>query len=260
MKRIRTIIVDDEPDARERLLELVGEDPQLEAVCECRNGHEAVQAIQKHKPDLVLLDVQMPEMNGFEVVQRIGPALMPVTIFTTAYDGYALKAFEVNAVDYLLKPYDTERFHRSVAKAKKMLAMSTNNRLTGRLMDLIRRHMHEQNEYTELFRIKDKGREHLVPADDVLYLKAEGNYLKLVTQERGFLYRLTMNAMEAELDPLRFLRIHRSYLVNRSHVRTARYAGNNEFTFIMANDHRIVSGRSYREHIAQALTEAEARG
>ncbi len=258
MKRIRTLIVDDEPDARERLVELAAQDASVEVVGECRNGAEAVQAILRHKPDLVLLDVQMPQMNGFEVVRRVGPARMPFTIFVTAFDNYALQAFEVNAVDYLLKPYDDERFHASLAKARKLINMNTNDKLTGRLMDLMRGHLHEQSAYTEHFTIRDKGREHVVAVDDLLFLRAEGNYLKLVLADRSFLYRMTMNAVESELDPERFLRIHRSFMVNRSFIRSARYEGNNEFLFLMSNGERLVSGRSYKEHIAKALAEPEA--
>lgn len=257
MKRTRIIIVDDEPDARERLVELVGQDPTLEVVTECRNGADAVLAIAKHKPDLVLLDVQMPMMNGFEVVRRIGAARMPITIFVTAYDQYALKAFEVNAVDYLLKPYDDMRFHAAITKAKKLIAMNTNDKLTGRLMDLVRGHLHEQNEFTESFTIRDRGRDQVVHVDDLIFLRAEGNYLKLVLSDRSFLYRMTMNAVEMELDPVRFLRIHRSFLVNIMHIRSTRYSGNNEFIFTMANGERIISGRSYKDQIAKALTESE---
>ncbi len=258
MKRTRIIVVDDEPDARERLVELVAQDPTLEVVTECRNGADAVLAILKHRPDLILLDVQMPVMNGFEVVRRIGPSRMPITIFVTAYDQYALKAFEVNAVDYLLKPYDDMRFHAAIGKAKKLIAMNTNDKLTGRLMDLVRGHLHEQNEFTESFTIRDKGRDQTVHVDDLIFLRAEGNYLKLVLTDRSFLYRMTMNAVETELDPARFLRIHRSYIVNTLHIRSTRYSGNNEFIFTMANGERIISGRSYKEQIAKALTQTEA--
>jgi two-component system, LytTR family, response regulator len=255
MKRIRTIIVDDEPVARERLAELAAQDTALEVVTECRNGTEAVQAILKYKPDLVMLDVQMPQMNGFEVVRRIGAARMPFTIFITAHDQYALEAFEVNAVDYLLKPYDDTRFHASVSKAKKLISMNTNDKLTGRLMDLVRGHLHEQHEFTETFTIRDKGREHVVPVDDIVFLRAEGNYLCLQLRDKHFLHRMTMNAVETELDPVRFLRIHRSYIVNLAHMRSARYSGNNEFIFTMANNERIVSGRSYKDQIAKVLQE-----
>jgi len=258
MKRTRLIIVDDEPDARERLVELANQDPTLDVVAECRNGQEAVLAIAKHKPDLVFLDIQMPQMNGFEVVRRISATRMPLVVFVTAYDQYALKAFEVSAVDYLLKPYDDMRFHASVAKAKKRLDMTTNEKLTGRLLDLVRGHLHEHSEFTDTFAIRDKGRDVVVQADDVIFLRAEGNYLKLVLADRSFLYRMTMNAVETELDPARFLRIHRSYMVNMLHTRSTRYSGNNEFIFTMANGERIISGRSYKDLIAKALTGSEA--
>lgn len=258
MKHIRTLIVDDEPAARARLARLLAQDAEVEVVGECRNGHEAVEAVNKHRPDLLFLDVQMPDMNGLEAVSRMGSERMPFVVFVTAHDQYALKAFDLNAVDYLLKPYDDERFFASLEKAKKHIDMKMNHKLTGKLMDLMREHMHAKSEYTEVFTIRDKGREHKVNVSDILYLRAEGNYLCLQLKDRHFLYRMTMNAVESELDPVRFLRIHRSYIVNRAHVRNARYSGNNEFIFSMANNERIVSGRSYKEQIAKALQEEMA--
>ena len=262
MKQIRTIIVDDEPAARARIARLLAQDPTIEVVSECRNGQEALNCIAKCRPDLLFLDVQMPGMNGFEVMENVrahnGHAPVPFVVFVTAHDQYALKAFDVNAVDYLLKPYDDERFFSSLEKAKKHITMHENNRLTGKFMDLVREHMHSHSEYTELFTIRDKGREHKVNVADILFLRAEGNYLCLQLKDRHFLYRLTMNAVESELDPARFLRIHRSYIVNLSHVRSSRYSGNNEFIFTMANGERIVSGRSYKEQIARSLQEQAA--
>lgn len=258
MKHIRTIIVDDEPAARAHLARLLAQDAEIEVIAECRNGQEAIEAVNKHRPDLLFLDVQMPQMNGLEAVERIPADRMPFVVFVTAHDQYALKAFDLNAVDYLLKPYDDERFFSSLEKAKKHITMHENNRLTGKFMDLVREHMHSHSEYTELFTIRDKGREHKVNVADILFLRAEGNYLCLQLKDRHFLYRLTMNAVESELDPARFLRIHRSYIVNLSHVRSSRYSGNNEFIFTMANGERIVSGRSYKEQIARSLQEQAA--
>ncbi len=255
MKHIRTIIVDDEPNARARIVRLLAQDPEIEVVGECRNGLEAVEAVNKHRPDLLFLDVQMPQMNGFEVVQTIPRDRLPFIIFVTAHDQYALKAFDVNAVDYLLKPYDDDRFTTSLAKAKKHMDMNSSSRLTGKLMDLVREHMHANSEFTEYFTIREKGREHKVHVDSIVYMRAEGNYLCLQLKDRHFLYRMTMNAVETELDPVRFLRIHRSYIVNQAHVRNSRYSGNNEFIFTMANNERIVSGRSYKEQIAKVLQE-----
>ncbi len=255
MKHLRTIIVDDEPAARARLTRLLAQDAEIELVAECRNGTEAIEAITKHKPDLLFLDVEMPQMNGFEVVTRIGRERMPFVVFVTAHDQYALKAFDVDAVDYLLKPYDDDRFFSSLSKAKKHMDMRMNSKLTGKLMDLMREHLHAKSEYTEQFIIKERGREIKVPVDDIIFLRAEGNYLHLQLKEKHHLYRMTMNAVETELDPTRFLRIHRSYIVHNTHIRNVRYSGNNEFVFLMANGERIVSGRSYREQIAKALQE-----
>lgn len=258
MKHIRAIVVDDEPAARTRIARLLTQDPEIELIAECRNGNEAIEAVAKHRPDLMFLDVQMPQVNGFEVVARIGAERMPFVVFVTAHDQYALKAFDVNAVDYLLKPYDDERFHASLDKAKKFMEMRTSSKLTGKLMDLVREHMHAQSEFIEVFTIRDKGREHKVEVDDLIFLRAEGNYLHLQTKDRHHLYRMTMNAVESELDPARFMRIHRSYMVNNAHVRSTRYSGNNEFIFTMSNGERIVSGRSYKEQIAKALQERVA--
>jgi two-component system LytT family response regulator len=259
MKQIRTIIVDDEPAARARIARLLAQDPTIEVVSECRNGQEALNCIAKCRPDLLFLDVQMPGMSGFEVMEHVhthnGHVPVPFVVFVTAHDQYALKAFDVNAVDYLLKPFDDDRFMASLEKAKRFIEMRVSDRLTGKLMDLVREHMQANGTYTEHFTIKDKGREHKVKAEDILYLRAEGNYLCLQLKERSFLYRMTMNAVESELDPARFMRIHRSYIVNRAHVRSSRYSGNNEFIFSMANNERIVSGRSYKEQIAKMLTE-----
>ncbi|MCB9163347.1 MAG: response regulator transcription factor [Flavobacteriales bacterium] len=255
MKHIRTIVVDDEPAARARIARLLEQDAEMELVAECRNGMEAIEAVNKHRPDLIFLDVQMPQLNGIETLDRIESDRKPFVIFVTAYDQYALKAFDRNAVDYLLKPYDDDRFFSSLEKAKKHIEMKLSSKLTGKLMDLMREHMHAHSEYTEQFTIRDKGREYKVNADDIIYLRAEGNYLCLQLKERNHLYRMTMNAVESELDPARFLRIHRSFIVNTAHIRNTRYSGNNEFIFSMANGERIVSGRSYKEQIAKALQE-----
>ena len=163
----------------------------------------------------------------------------------------------VGEQDAIALASDDERFHNSLEKAKRFMDLRSSSKLTGRLMDLMREHMLSNSEFTESFVIREKGREHKVPVDDILYLRAEGNYLCLKLKDRQFLYRLTMNAVESELDPERFLRIHRSYIVNLTHVKGTRYSGNNEFIFTMANAERIVSGRSYKEQIAKVLQEQD---
>jgi two-component system LytT family response regulator len=257
MKHLRTLIADDEPAARARLARLLTQDPEIEVVAECRNGQEVIDAVAKHRPDLLFLDVHMPQINGFDVLQHLSHNVprerLPFVVFVTAHDQYALKAFDVNAVDFLLKPYDDERFLASLEKARKFMEMRMSSKLTGRLMDLVREHMSANSEYVEVFNIRDKGREHKIPVDEIVFLRAEGNYLHLQLKDKHILHRMTMNAVESELDPSRFLRIHRSFIVNKAHVRNSRYSGNNEFIFTMANNERIISGRSYKESIAKAL-------
>jgi two-component system LytT family response regulator len=253
MKPIRTVIVDDEPVARERLMHLIGMDPDIAVVAECRNGGEALNAVLKFRPDLLFLDVQMPEANGFEVVQLIKPELMPFVVFVTAHDQYALKAFDVDAVDYLLKPYDNDRFRTSLLKAKRFIDMRNNAELTGKLVDLVRDHVLAQKEFAEEFIVKEKGHKFKVLCSDLIYLRAEGNYLYLKTKAGRHLYRMTMNAVESIMDPARFMRIHRRWMINRAFVKDVRYHGNNEFIFKMANGEEVVSGRLYKSAIAKIL-------
>lgn len=254
MKNIRTIVVDDEPAARSRVVRLLSSDPEIRLVAECRNGQEAINTIQQEPVDLVFLDIQMPQMSGFDVISKLGPGQSPFVVFATAHDRYATKAFDVNAVDYLLKPYDDERFFTSLARAKDFIEMRENKRLTGRLMDLVQDHLNTRREYTQVMVIKEKGREYRVPVKEVLFIRAEGNYLILQTKTRHYLLRMTMNMVETDLDPAIFMRIHRSFMVNNAHVRNTRYSGNNEFLFTMSNGQHILSGRSYKEAIAKMLT------
>lgn len=254
MRSIRTIVVDDEPAARSRVVRLLGTDPLIRVVAECRNGQEALEAIRQEPVDLVYLDVQMPQLSGFDVIAKFPPGQSPFVVFVTAHDRYALKAFDVKAVDYLLKPYDDDRFFTSLARAKDFIEMQENKRLAGKLMDLMQDHLNARREYTQVIVIKEKGREYRVPVKDILFIRSEGNYLILQTKLRHYLLRMTLNMVETELDPAVFARVHRSYMVNMTHVRNARYSGNNEFMFTMSNGQHVLSGRSYKEQIAKLLT------
>lgn len=255
MRIIRTIVVDDEPAARTRVVRMLKTDPDIEVVAECRNGTEALETIRKENIELMFLDIQMPQTNGLELMAKLPHEKMPFVVFVTAHDRYALKAFDLNAVDYLLKPYDDERFFTSLGRAKDLIEMRHSKQLTGRLMDLMQNHLNVRKEYNDQFVIKEKGREYKVPVKDVLYIRAEGNYLIIQTKTRHYLLRMTMNMVETELDPARFIRVHRSYILNMTYVRNARYSGNNEFMFTMSNGQHVLSGRNYKESIAQILSE-----
>ncbi len=257
MRNIRTIVVDDEPAARSRVVRLLEEDPDIRILAECRNGAEALEVIAREPVDLIFLDVQMPQLSGFNVVEKLPAGKTPFVIFVTAHDRYALKAFSVNAVDYLLKPYDDDRFHASVARAKDFIEMRDNKELTDRMKELVQSHLNARKEFLHEILIKEKGREYRVATSDIMWIRAEGNYLVLQCEHRSYLLRMTMNMIEADLDPAQFTRIHRSFMVNMGHVKNTRYSGNNEFTFTMANGKHLLSGRSYKEQIAKLLIERE---
>ncbi len=254
MNHIRTLVVDDEPAARARILRMLERDQDVRVVRECRNGQEAIDTLAKEPVDLVFMDVQMPQADGFQVLEAIRREPKPFVIFVTAHDRYALKAFDVNAVDYLLKPYDEERFHSSLAKAKEFIEMRTSKHLAGKLIDIVQQHVRAQKDFADEIVIKEKGRSYTVKYKDVIFVRAESNYLILQLKERHFLLRMTLNMLESEVDPKQFLRIHRSFIVNMAHVRNARYSGNNEFTFTMSNGQHLVSGRSYRDKVSGALS------
>lgn len=253
MNHIRILVVDDEPAARARIIRLLEMDPAARVVGQCRNGIEAIELLEREPVDLVFLDIEMPQANGFEVLKALRTAPKPFVIFITAHDRYALKAFDVNAVDYLLKPYDEDRFHIALAKAKELVGMRDSKQLAGRLIDIVQQHVRTRKDHLEEMVIKEKGRSYTVKMKDVLFVRAESNYLILQVKERHYLLRMTLTMLESDVDPKQFLRIHRSYMVNLAHVRGARYSGNNEFVFTMSNGQHLLSGRSYRDQVSTAL-------
>lgn len=255
MKRIRTLIVDDEQIARSRIRKLVAEDPDIDLIGECSNGAEAVTMIKDKSPDLVFLDIQMPDLDGFGVIDKLDPNKAPFIIFATAYHEYALKAFDVHAIDYLLKPFDDDRFSESLNMAKDQLNMKNTSQLTEKLMKAVRDIQHEHSTYARHIVIRDRGREFEIDLDDVIYAEAEGNYVNFELKNRHYLYRITMNALADDLDPTKFLRIHRSFILNRDKIGSVKYNGNNEFRFKMSNGKEVTSGRSYKENIGSFLEE-----
>ena len=213
MNTIRTLIVDDESLARERIKRFLAGERDIEFVGECADGREAVAAIQTLKPDLVFLDIQIPELDGFGVLEAVGIELMPAVIFVTAYDRYALRAFDVNALDYLMKPYNRERFHKAVERARAQLSNGAKGELNERLLSLLENLQTEQK-HLERLMIKSSGRVFFLRTAEIDWIEAEGNYLRLHAGKDSHLLRETMNRLASKLDPDKFLRIHRSTLVN----------------------------------------------
>jgi two-component system, LytTR family, response regulator len=209
---IRALIIDDEPLARRGLLRFLKQDPEVELVAECADGESAVATILGKKPDLVFLDVQMPEMDGLSVIRTVGISSMPVTIFVTAYDRYALRAFEVNAIDYLLKPVGRERFTDALTRAKQRIAEKSQCDLNQNIKAMLERL--RGNEYLEHLSVPQNGRIVLVRTKEIDWIEANGNYARIHVGMRTHEIRETLNALERKLDPREFLRIHRSTIVN----------------------------------------------
>jgi two-component system LytT family response regulator len=249
---IKTIIVDDEELARERVRGFLNRNENFIIAAECRNGKEAIEAIYKHKPDLVFLDIQMPVMDGFEVLHQIKDNL-PFIIFVTAYDEYAVKAFEVQALDYLLKPFDRKRFNLSLERAVKAISNSDEEDLNAKINSLLSYVNESEEKYPKRFIIKQSGKISFVPVDEIDYLEATGNYIKLVTTNSSYLMRETMNNIEKKLEPQSFIRVHRSFIVKVEKIKELKPYFNGEFIIVLKNGKELKSSKTYRKTINSFL-------
>ena len=252
MKKIRTLVVDDEPLARERLTGLLANEADIEIVAQCRDGEEAVTAIVDHLPDLVFLDVQMPQMNGFEVIEAVGGERMPLVIFVTAYDQHALRAFQVRALDYLLKPFDRARFTEALQRARKQIERDETGELGRRLLALVKDLRRDQPRAERLV-VKSGGRLFFLRADEIDWVEAAGNYVRLHVGTTSHLLRETMNAIEGRLDPEKFFRIHRSRIVNMERIQELQPWLNGEYAVVLRTGARLTLSRGYREKLQDRL-------
>lgn len=253
MKKIRTILVDDEPLARARIRKLLEQVPYVTIIGEGKNGREARRLIADYAPDLAFLDIQMPDFNGFEVLNKREIENLPFIIFVTAYDQYALRAFDVHAVDYLLKPFDDERFMQALEQARKQIQLEENALLHHQMVQLLETHQHQQTETLTAFEIKEKGKTIWVNIEDIYWLEAEGNYLKIHLAQQVHPIRQTLQQVEEQLNPQQFLRIHRSFIVNKNYIYRIRYQGNNQYQVLLKNENTLLSSRSYKAVILAYL-------
>ncbi|MCG8607099.1 LytTR family DNA-binding domain-containing protein [bacterium] len=258
MAAIRTLIVDDEPLARERVRKLLESDTEVEIIGECLNGKEAVKAIRAEHPDLVFLDVQMPELDGFGVLRKLSDVSLPSIIFVTAYDQYALKAFEVHALDYLLKPFDRRRFQKALQRAKNQIQMEKSSKISERLVDLLEElkagaNVPNRQKHLDRLVIKASGRVFFLRTDEIDWIESAGNYLRLHVGKEAHLLRDTMNALAARLDPQKFVRIHRSTMVNIDRTREIQTWFNGEYRLILEDGTKLNSSRGYRDQIYALL-------
>lgn len=258
-QRLKVLIVDDEPPARAVIRKMLAEDPSVEITGECANGTEALEACAELAPDLLFLDIRMPGMNGFELLEAFGGENLPAVVFVTAYDRYAVRAFEVSAVDYLLKPFDFERFGQALEKAKKSLLEQTAGERGERMLELLEkldrgRRRDGRKHRIERFVVREGGRARLIPAPDVDWIGSDGNYLILHTRHgEKHIIRETLKNAEKRLDPEQFFRIHRSTIVNIARVREfqSHFAGSH--LVVMKDGTELPLSRRYRERLSKKL-------
>jgi two-component system, LytTR family, response regulator len=251
---LRALIVDDEAVARRRIRRLLQREPDVRVVAEAADGRTAVQVIREQSPDVVFLDVQMPELDGFGVVAELGHH-PPTIVFVTAYDEYALKAFEVHAIDYLLKPFGRDRFQQTLQHAREHLERRRAGDLGRRLLALVQDLKPEPQKLDRLV-VKSGGRVFFLRTDELDWIEAAGNYVRLHLGEDSHLFRETMNNMEARLDARRFVRIHRSRIVNTDRIKELQPWFNGEYVVVLHNGTRLTLSRGYREKLQERLGEA----
>ena len=234
--KIRTLVVDDEPLARTNLVTLLRNDSEIELLGECGSGEEALNQIRKQRPDLVFLDVQMPECDGFDVLELLGPEMPPAVVFVTAYDLYALRAFEAGVLDYLLKPFDNARFERALERAKALVA-----------------HSKDRPRKSERLAIKSAGEVLFLKIAEIDWIEAADYYACLHVAARSHLLRRSMGDLERDLDPEVFCRVHRSAIVNLNNVSGLKLNPEGEYEVLLHHGHRLRVSRRYRKQLQTRL-------
>jgi len=259
---LRTLIVDDEPLARERVRMMLGMHDDVDVIGEVGDGRQAIDAIRHHRPDLVFLDVQMPGVDGFGVLRDLEGEIMPHVVFVTAYDQYALRAFEVHALDYVLKPFNADRFSQALQRARTAIAKRDEGEGTvdkDRLRSLVASLTAEQREKQRIV-VKSSGRVFFVKVDDIDWIEAEGNYVRLHMGAQSHLLRETMKGMESVLDESQFIRIHRSTIVNADRIRELQPLFHGEYAVILRDGTRLVASRGPDNRLKKLLAEATIHG
>ena len=252
MTKIRTLIVDDMALARQRVRRHLDQDAEIEVIGECAGGREAVESIRASAPDLMFLDVQMPETDGFEVIEAIGADAVPAVIFVTAYDQFALRAFEVHALDYLLKPFDADRLRTTLERAKAQIRSRRSAGADDRLRALLEE-VRRTSKYIKRLAVKSAGRTVFLNVDDIEIVEAAGNYLRLVTGGEAHLIRERLSGLEAKLDPEKFVRIHRSTIINIDRAREMHPLFNGDQAVTMKNGKRLTMTRNYRDRLVALI-------
>jgi len=246
---VRTVIADDERLARQKLLILLDSEPHVKVVAECRDGRQTVSAIRTLRPDMLLLDIQMPDLDGFQVLSQIPPEEMPVVIFTSAYDQYAIRAFEANALDYLLKPFDQERLRHALARARSELCKAHDREITHRILNLLSQVRSVASPTTERdsrLVIKANGRVVFLDLDSIEWVEAAANYVRLNVGKESYLFRETISRIAERLDSNHFVRIHRSTIVNVRKIKELIPVNSGEYVVVLKSGRELSCSRGYR--------------
>ena len=246
MSVIKILIVDDEPPARRKIRAFLNDVGFAGEIIEAENGVAAARAIRKKNPDLVFLDIQMPGMTGFEVIETVGTENMPAVVFVTAFDQYAIEAFEVQAVDYLLKPFDEDRFQKSFQRALESIRQQ---KVEPEKLKHLLAEIHEETPYLQRIMVNKTGRFFFVKTEDILFIEADEKYVKLHTARETCLVRETMINLEARFDPAKFARIHRSYFVNIDVIKEMQPWSHGDYVVILNNGKQLPLSRRYRERL-----------
>ena len=252
--RIRTLIVDDEQLARERLHTLLKDDPDIQIIGESSTGKEAIEAISSESPDLLFLDVQMPEGNGFEVLESVDFHKMPIVVFVTAYDQYAIRAFDVHALDYLLKPFDQARFEKTLLRAKSEVVLRNSTNVDQKLLSLLE-HIESNKKHMDRILVKSSGRVFFLRFDEIDWIESAGNYVKLHVGNESHLLRETMTQMERKLDTGKFVRIHRTTIVNIDRIKELQPWFNGDYVVLLLNGEKLTASRGYKKRLSETFHE-----
>lgn len=248
MTTLRTIIVDDERLARQKVRTMLAAHPDIELIAECRNGAEAVETIRTERPQLVFLDVQMPGLDGFDVLREVGAENVPSVVFVTAHDQYAVKAFDVHAIDYLLKPFDRKRFEISLERARRELQQGDHHACAEKIAALIR-DLSGSYPHADRLVVRSEGRIFFIRTEDIDWIEGADNYARLHVKRDGHLIRETLGSLEARLDPRKFIRVHRSAIVNVDRIEEIKTLFHGEQTIVLRDGTEIHFGRKFRNRL-----------
>jgi two-component system LytT family response regulator len=249
---LRVLVVDDEAPARQRLVDLLRKDPQVGSILEAANGKAAVEIIGREALDLVFLDVQMPELDGLQVIENVGAAAMPLTVFVTAYDKHAIRAFEANALDYLLKPFSDERWEAALARAKTRHDERSLREFGRNALRMLAARS-EGGHYLDRLVVKRGGTTRFIRVADIDWIEGAGVYVNLHVAGKELLYRSALNELAGHLDPMRFIRVHRSAIVNIDSILELQPISHGEFEIVLKDGHRSRVSRSYRTQLEKRL-------